>query len=348
MWGLLHDIGHGPFSHLFDDVILNERGLDHEIIGAKILRESELPKELTPESNMTIKIDDVAKLFEVKALDEWPMNGQIGGSSVSETIFYYICRGAYSADIIDYLLRDSYFTGAGYGNIDWERLVEASEPFKDKILLDPRAEEAFDSLLLARLFMFYTVYYHRTTRAAVKVASYFLKEAATKLNNFDSFLENVKEYETLDESFLLFHPSLKDCKYRKWLVERKIPYSRLGKDLRCTIDTRISDYLNENIATQRTRQKLKSPLGNKLPEEAFFVDTPKFVLHPVLGEEEKEIYLKDSSKPEGYRIRKTWDTSWGTLKQEVMLLRLFIHDDYREYENAIRDAFEKGHPETHY
>jgi len=349
LWGLTHDIGHGPFSHLFDTVILEkEYNMDHEIMGSKILRDSDqLPTELEAEKNIKIKLNDVADLFEVKTLEDWPLKDRIGRSKVTEMIFYYVCRGAYSADIIDYLLRDSYFTGAGYGNIDWKRIVFSSEPSKDRILLDSRAEEAFDSLLLARIFMFYTVYYHRTTRAAVKVMSYFLKGAASKLNKFQSFVKDVNEYTNLDESYLLYHPDLLDLNYRKMLVHRTIPYTRC-EEVSCHVDVTLSHYLSEDFATQKTRERLDQALQNQLTEEAFFVDTPKLYLNPMFGGQEQLIYIKDPTTRGGFRPRRIWETSWGTLSREIMLLRLYIHDDHRAHEKAILEAFRRGRPRPHY
>jgi len=116
LWGLTHDIGHGPFSHSFDDIVLKPiHKTDHEKLGAKILREcSYFPKCVKPENNIEINLGEIASLFEVKAAEEWPLNKRIGSSDVNERVLYYVCRGAYSADIMDFLLRDSYFTGAGY------------------------------------------------------------------------------------------------------------------------------------------------------------------------------------------------------------------------------------------
>ena len=349
LWGLTHDIGQGPFSHLFDEVVLGPKHkTDHEKLGAKILRESnELPEKVKPEKDIEITMDDVAQLFEVKTVENWPLNNRIGRSDVKETIFYYVCRGPYSADIMDFLLRDSYFTGAGYGNIDWYRLIHTSIPFEDKILLDPRGEEAFDSLLLARLFMFYTVYYHRTTRAVIKVMSYFLKEASRKLNDFQDFIGNVDKYSILDENYLLFHPELKNSIYRKQLLERDIPYTRfIEKSEVISLD--ISDKDLAELKTKQTRENLPKKIQETLPEEAFFIDTPKIPLYPMFGEGEQYIFLIDPQSSSGYKARRIWETSWGSLRQQILLIRLFIHDDYRKYENEIIDAFTRSTQRTHY
>lgn len=346
LWGLTHDIGHGPFSHTFDDVVFGPKyNTDHEKFGAKILREcTQLPRSVEPESGIEINMNEVASLFEAKSVEEWPLRKRIG-RDVNETIFYYICRGAYSADIIDFLLRDSYFTGAGYGNVDWERLVFSSVPIRDKIALNPRGEEAFDSMLLARLFMFSTVYYHRTTRATIKVITSFLSEAAQRLQNFQQYIENIDNFKYLDEDFLLFHLDLTDSCYRKQLINRAIPYSKFEEQRR-KIEIDISDKALSSMMTQETRNKLPLELRN-LPEDAFFVDTPTFKLNPLFGEEEDYIFIYDEKQPEGFRPRRVLETPWGKLEKKLLLMRLYIHDDYRENEQQIVQAFTQRQARTH-
>lgn len=347
LWGLTHDIGHGPFSHAFDDLVLRPKyNTDHEKLGARILRESkQLPRIVKPENGIEISLDRVASLFEVKSVEEWPLTRRFGRSDVKETVLYYICRGAYSADIMDFLLRDSYFTGAGYGNIDWERLVFSSIPLKDKLVLDPRGEEAFDSLLLARLFMFSAVYYHRTTRAAMKVISQFVSDAMSKLDDFKEFVDDVENFTELDEPYLLFHPDLLDSLYRKQLIERKIPYSRYEEQSE-EISLDLSDKALATTLKQETRNRLPPEL-RELPEEAFFVDAPTFKLNPLFGELEDYIFVADPQRTEGFRPRRVLETPWGSLQKKVLLMRLFIHEDFQEHKDEIVQAFRTRPAGTH-
>ncbi len=346
LWALTHDIGHGPFSHAFDDVVFRPLyNIDHEKFGAKILREcNQLPRQVEPEEGIKIEMNDVASLFEAKSFEEWPLDKRIS-KNVNEKIFYYICRGAYSADIIDFLLRDSYFTGAGYANIDWQRLVFSSIPLEDKIVLNPRGKEAFDSLLLARLFMFSAVYYHRTARAVIKVVTDFLEEASQKLQNFKEFIENVDKFQFLDEPFLLYHPTLESSLYRKQLVNRTIPYSKFEEQDR-KVDLDISDKDLSKLITQRIRNRLPPELKD-LPDEAFFVDTPIFKLNPLFGEEDEYIFIYDEKQPKGYKPQRILETPWGRLEKKLLLMRLYIHDDYQNYTHQIISAFAQRETETH-
>jgi HD superfamily phosphohydrolase len=335
LWGLTHDIGHGPFSHQFDDIVLTKLSTDHEKLGGQILQDSTFFKEnVKPKPNIEISLSEVGRLSEVKTLGDWPLTDLIGKSNVSQRILYYITRGAYSADTMDYLLRDSYFTGAGYGNVDWRRLIYSSIPIGDSIALNPKAEDAFDSLLLGRLFMFSAVYYHRTTRAAVKVIEQFLREADSKIC-FQSYVTNLSKYQELDEQSLFFHPALKESKNRINLLNRTIPYStvheiRVGRDEK-------EPYLDSEFYTIGTKAKLETDLQINLPEEAFFVDIPKIESNPLIGEQFIDIY--DPSQKDSIRSREVKSPRWGTLSRELSIIRLYIHDDYREHESTIMKAF---------
>lgn len=328
LWGLLHDVGHGPFSHQFDDIVSIDYRTDHEKIGADICRQI-LPEKMRPASDIEITREEIAQIIEVKTPDEWPSDEKIGDGNATEQMLYYISFGTYSADTIDYLLRDSYFTGAGYGNVDWRRLMHVSIPLGDKLLLDPKGEEAFDSLLLARLAMFSAVYYHRTTRAAVKEIELFLKEARTKLD-FSAYFEDLSKYVELDEHFLLACDILKDCPHRTNLVNRIIPYHKVGPDKVLPIrNVETGDVLPTGAElTENVRNRLKEEVRKKLPEDSFFVDTPIIDTNPVLGD--NYVYLFDADSSTKIRAREILETRWGQLSRELRIVRLYVHDRYTE------------------
>ena len=104
---LLHDIGHGPFSHLFEEVLREKESnkINHEIIGKRIIKE-------------TIIID---------ILEKYGYDGDFVcklSFGESQKMFYdEIIAGSLSVDIMDYLPRDSFFTGAEYGKVDYHRLI---------------------------------------------------------------------------------------------------------------------------------------------------------------------------------------------------------------------------------
>ena len=135
---LLHDAGHGPFSHV------SERVLDssHEELTSKLIKESQLGDILSEK----FSVNEVLKVIN----GEGPL-GQI-------------ISGELDVDRMDYLLRDSHYTGVAYGVIDVERLIYNMKLDDGTLLLRSKGVQAAESMLLARYFMYPSVYQHHTTR----------------------------------------------------------------------------------------------------------------------------------------------------------------------------------------
>ena len=166
MAGLLHDIGHGPFGHFFDDNFLADYELTHEILGQRIIREelAELIRGLrrSPEGPFepgeAIDPDWICYLMGKDRTKPEP------GHPRWLSHLKPLLSGIYTADNMDYVLRDSYMCGVAVGPIDVERIMYYSF-FSDKgLTLDRGGIQAFIMFLNARFYMYTNVYYHRTTR----------------------------------------------------------------------------------------------------------------------------------------------------------------------------------------
>jgi len=166
MAGLLHDIGHGPFGHFFDDNFLADYELTHEILGQRIIREelAELIRGLrrSPEGPFApgeaIDPDWICYLMGKDRTRPEP------GHPRWLAHLKPLLSGIYTADNMDYVLRDSYMCGVAVGPIDVERIMYYSFFSEKGLTLNRSGIGAFVMFLNARFYMYTNVYYHRTTR----------------------------------------------------------------------------------------------------------------------------------------------------------------------------------------
>ena len=331
LWGLTHDLGHGPFSHTFDSVVLEEMGLNHEYMSSKIVQEDEGIAEIIEKRLKEFDIEPKTLAeYLGKSREEWSQAEKLGKTEHSEAAFYYILKGFYSTDVIDYLLRDNLYTGAGYGNFDWQRLILSSHLFRDEVALEKKSRDALDAFLLSRLFSFNTIYFHRWSRAIDHVAKSFLMKAREKLD-FKSFAEDIAEYRKLDEESIFHLSELRDIPERTMLLNRVIPFRQVDQVVRPT-STML--FLSEEDLRTLLSEKLKGGI----PQDAYFVDTPPVHLNPMMGENEVVIIDTASSPPTVLRepIRKT---SWGEIPYSVWTIRLYLDVRHKEIEKEVRKAF---------
>lgn len=136
---LLHDIGHFPFSHTLEDAI----GVKHETVSALIIREV-LHEEI---KKLNITPNDVANLIA-------------GGPTI--TYYKLLISSTIDADRLDYLLRDAYFTGVGYGNLELERLLSTISVSHDgeSYIFPEKSLHAVENYILGRYYMYQTTYNH--------------------------------------------------------------------------------------------------------------------------------------------------------------------------------------------
>ncbi len=165
--GLLHDIGHGPFSHSFDRIVYSKvyhvQDGGHDVHRLKLIRQSPL-KECIEECGVTI--DDIEKAWEIH-----PINS----TSSIDNVMYYIVQlavgGPLGADRIDFILRDSYFTGTNHlGTIAWKRIVYNSMILiRNDFPVLTYAMKTLQDIIQAldgRRYMYHGVYLHPKVEAA--------------------------------------------------------------------------------------------------------------------------------------------------------------------------------------
>ena len=156
---LLHDVGHGPFSHSSELAVFTrlDSGFSHEKNTARILKKSELSDYLKRIGFSGAEIAKIAVEHKSK--------------------FSEIVSGEIDVDRMDYLVRDSYYTAAAYGVIDLDRLIDVLHFKNSHLFLDDRGISVGESVVLARYLMYPSVYEHHTSRIADSMFGFALASA---------------------------------------------------------------------------------------------------------------------------------------------------------------------------
>ena len=230
--GLLHDIGHGPFSHLFDEILQKNQKISHEDIGRNIIQKTEIGDLISKNGFNKKSVADIAFGYS------------------KQQFMNEVISGALSADIMDYLLRDGYFTGAEHAKIDHKRLTYSLDVYKNKLALDKSALVNFETMMISRYQMFKAVYFHKTVRAGEVMLLEAMSLAEDELGlsslDLDDFLK------LSDESVITKLLNLPE----------RNPQLKTSKKI-------ATDYLNRNLfkcVFERTTSSTRN-LGIKLVEE---------------------------------------------------------------------------------
>jgi hypothetical protein len=165
---LLHDVGHGPFSHVSEGVL----SVPHE----------ELTKYVVTKTSMRDLLEEKFDINEI--VDIVNGKGYLGP----------IVSGELDVDRMDYLLRDSHNTGVAYGIIDYERII-SNLKLEDGLILDIKGVQAAEGALVSRYFMYPSVYQHHTTR----IVNSMFRRALKKIIDDGIILErDIYKYDDTD------------------------------------------------------------------------------------------------------------------------------------------------------
>lgn len=239
--GLLHDVGHGPFSHAFEGISIYK----HEEYTAKIILEDSEVHALLYACNPKLP-EDVASIIQYKHPKE---------------CLNQLVSGQLDADRMDYLLRDAYFTGTSYGNFDLERILRTMRVKDGRIVVKESGIHSVEDYIMARYHMYWQVYLHPVARSYEALLSIMFrrlkdvyienKEVLCDVNMFHPFLHgegDIHALHVLDESAALYgfsclqhceDPILRDLAHR--LLDRHLFEYETYKDEQDR--KRIEDYV---------------------------------------------------------------------------------------------------------
>jgi len=149
---LLHDIGHGPFSHALENMLMDD--WHHEKIS--ILLMNRLNKEFKG------KLDLAIEMFQGK---------------YHRSFFNQLISSQLDVDRMDYLKRDSFYTGVSEGSVNVERIISMMNVSDEKLVIDAKGIYSIENYLTARMFMYWQVYYHKTAALAEHILVQILNRA---------------------------------------------------------------------------------------------------------------------------------------------------------------------------
>ena len=253
---LLHDVGHGPFSHVFEHLLDKELSKTHEDITCWIVTNSELRDVLN-------KIG-----YDSKAVGKLA----IGVLHKSQKAFLdQIISSAVDVDKLDFVVRDTFHTGAEYGYVDVFRLIHALDVLDENLAVDLGALSALESFIIARIESFKSIYFHRVGRAAQIMLAMAMEKANEELG-LTSF-KTPEEYLAMDDYTVW--TQLKNCKKSRGIIENL----ERRKMLKCVYERTFyeKDAVISNIFSQEThRKQIQADIAKKAnaEAEAVIIDVP--------------------------------------------------------------------------
>jgi HD superfamily phosphohydrolase len=302
---MLHDIGHGPFGHFFDDNFLAEHDLTHEKVGQQIIRK-ELGKIIrrirrSPsgpfESGEELDPDYMAFLILKDPLKDSTRYPKWLG------MLQPVLGGIYTADNLDYVLRDSYMCGVAVGPVDLNRLIHYSFFTEKGLTLHKSGLSALQMFLQTRLYLYTNVYYHRTTRAIDLHLKDIFRDTIREIFS-DNPVRHLHRYVKLTEWSLLEEvrrwEGSKNPKRRRLFGEWRLILHRDVKWKMAydnTLSTRGGErgriFLDARTLEERIRARLPASL-KRLPMKVDMANQDPRPLNP-LSMGEFQIYIYDPS-----------------------------------------------------
>jgi len=309
---LLHDIGHTPYSHLLESLLI-EKGMNHEMMGIKIIKEdSELASAIEASG---VRVKDIIDIFEKRKPEST------------------IISGPTDVDKLDFLTRDSYFTGATYGIVDVKRIIRMTKIVDSKTMINVRGLGVVEELALARFQSFMNIYFHHAARAA---QSLFLRGVKLIQDSLDFSSMSIGEFVSHDD-------------YTVWCAMKANEKSRdiikriEGRILpKRAFEGRISHekislaILSKPHIKKSVEEEIASMAG--IAPEYVWIDTPYVPPLPLSDTQEVAFYEEGS---DGIRQVSVESFLLKSVSEVYNIVRVYTESDYRERVNkAAKEYFE--------
>ncbi len=314
---LLHDVGHGPFSHVFEHLLVRDLDRTHEDITSWLIEKSEVADKL---GKTGFKPEEISKLAVGKL------------HKPGKAFLDQIISSAVDVDKQDFIVRDSYHTGAEYGFIDVYRLIHALDVLGENLAVELGALSALESFIIARIESFKSIYFHRVGRAAQLMLALAMEKANEELGL--TAFKTPEEYLAMDD-YTVWSAARKcnnskriidDLEHRRML---KCAYERTFYDK----DTMISNIFSRDVYRMQVQGEIAKEAG--VPAEAVIIDVPTVPSVPyhhsaLMENMEIPVFSKTSRGAKTmYRLSEI-SKIFETLKGFINILRVYTDAANRE------------------
>ncbi|MEM2319134.1 MAG: HD domain-containing protein [Candidatus Bathyarchaeia archaeon] len=313
---LLHDVGHGPFSHVFEHLLTRELGKTHEDITAWIIKNSELKDVI---GSLGYKAEEIAALA-------------VGGLGKGEKAFLsQIISSSIDVDKLDFVVRDTYHTGAEYGFVDIFRLIQTFDVLDGNLAVDMGALSTLEAFIIARIESFKSIYFHRVGRAAQIMLAIALERANEELG-LTSF-KTPEEYLAMDDYTVW--TMLKNCKKSSPII-KNLERRRM---LKCAYEQTfyVKDKTVSNIfSAEEFRNQIRNRIAKnaKVDPEVIVIDVPtvpSVPYHHSMMMEPMEIPVFSRTHDGRKELKRLSEISgvFEVLKGFINILRVYTDEKYR-------------------
>lgn len=281
---LLHDIGHGPYSHALENILIKD--VHHEAISKLIMRT--MNDEFVGQLKTTIDI----------FTNNYP-----------KKFLYQLISGQLDVDRMDYLNRDSFFTGVSEGVIGYDRIIKMLTVHEGKLMVEEKAIYSIEKFLVARRLMYWQVYLHKAVVSAEKMLIKIIERAKELIARgikliscslvLDFFLsENHADPETYLPKFCLLDDYDVMGAVKSWMFSEDKILSLLCTSLinRRLLKVKFQAKAFEEYDVKNLRVKIAEQLGITETEAAYFVFTGEAINTTYDPSDERiNILFKDGS-----------------------------------------------------
>jgi uncharacterized protein len=322
---LLHDIGHGPFSHLFEEALKVAGNSNHETLGAKIICKTELGDILSAYGFSPQTISEIS----------------FGNSKVK--FKNEIISGSLSSDLMDYLPRDGFFTGVEYGKVDYNRIINSFRVTDSKSLaLDISSFYSFESMIISRFEMFRAVYFHKTVRSAEVMLLHSILLSSDILNLKGLALT---DYLNLtDESIICSISSPQNNKVAREMISNYLD----RKLLKCVYERFIRKRDNYTKLNRDKIEQLRLEIARlaNIDEKKIFLDTYGISLVPLAPNKQEMKSILLVSEDEFFKQPVSNLPLVNSITGYLDMIRVYTnHKDRKRITKISKDVLDKELPE---